>query len=310
MRKPNFFIVGAPKSGTTALSTYLKTHPEVCFSEGKEPSYFCDDFADMCFSGSKEQYTNKFFSHCRCEHKAIGEGSVWYLYSQNAVKNIIKYDRNARIIVMLRNPVDMIYSLHSQLLYNREENVDDFEKAWFLQSSRASDKNIPKGCSDARFLLYRKVGRLGEQLKRLYELVPKEQVMVILFDDFIRQTEQVYMDVLSFLKVSKVSQDYCPKFERINENAVRRLDWLGEFTQQPPHFMINLAQKLKNILCIKNLRILPFLSRVNTKKQPRPPLSPKMREVLIEAFQNDIDDLSKILARDLSHWTKKDKDNK
>jgi hypothetical protein len=301
MRKPNFFIVGAPKSGTTALSTYLKTHPEVCFSEGKEPNYFCDDFADMCFSGSEEQYTNKFFSHCRCEHKAIGEGSVWYLYSQNAVKNIIKYDRNARIIVMLRNPVDMIYSLHSQLLYNRVEDVDDFEKAWFLQSSRASGKNIPKGCSDARFLLYREVGRLGEQLKRLYELVPKEQVMVILFDDFIRQTQQVYVEVLCFLKISL---DYHPKFEKINENKVRKYAWLADFTQNPPSLLVSLSQRLKKLLGINRWPLLPFITRINMMKQPRPPLSQEMRKILIETFRNDIDELSRVLQRDLGRWVR------
>lgn len=307
MLKPNFFIIGAPRCGTSALSEYLKAHPEICFSRGKEPGYFCDDFLGARFSGSEEEYINRFFSHCSDKHKAVGEASVWYLYSPSAVRNIMKCNPDAKIIVMLRNPIDMVYSLHSRLLYNREEDIENFKEAWFLQDLRAAGRNIPRGCRDGRFLLYREVGCFSVQLKRVYELVPKQQVLVILFDDFIEQTKQIYINVLGFLNVS---QDYCPKFERINENAVRRLNCLGEFTQQPPHFMINLAQKLKNISCIKNLRILPFLSRVNTKKQPRPPLSPKMREVLIEAFQNDIDDLSKILVRDLSHWIKKDKDNK
>jgi hypothetical protein len=143
------------------------------------------------------------------------------------------------------------------------------------------------------------VGRLGEQLKRLCELVPREQVMVILFDDFIKQTQQVYIDVLRFLKISL---DHRPKFEKINENTVRKYAWFADFTQNPPSLLIRLSQRLKKFLGINRWRVLPFMSRINTMKQPRPPLSQEMRKILIETFRNDIDELSRLLQRDLGHW--------
>ena len=115
IQPPNFFIIGAPKCGTTALSEYLRTHPDVFFSEPKEPNYFNSDVVSkkLYYYTSLEDYLEKCFSGAE-GYKAVGEGSVRYLSSAVAVDNILKLYPNAKFIIMLRNPVDLGYSLFHQ----------------------------------------------------------------------------------------------------------------------------------------------------------------------------------------------------
>ncbi len=134
MKFPNFFIIGAPKAGTTALSEYLRGHPQVFFSEPKEPHFFNDDFSAR-HTYDMDTYLS-YFKDADEEYKAIGEGSVFYLSSKNAVPNILKKNPNAKFIVMLRNPVSMAQSWHAQAIHSFGETVLDFDKAWHLQDKR------------------------------------------------------------------------------------------------------------------------------------------------------------------------------
>jgi hypothetical protein len=118
MPYPNFFIVGAPKSGTTALHTYLGMHPEV-FMGPKEAHFFAPDVRIEPLDSDK--YFEGFVG---AEGKAcIGEASVFYLYPEKAAAAIHEFNPNAKIIVMLRNPVDLLYSLHSQFQFDQLEDI-------------------------------------------------------------------------------------------------------------------------------------------------------------------------------------------
>ncbi len=294
----NFFIAGAPKSGTSALCEYLRQHPHVCFSNSKETGFF-DEFLKG-FSGSEEDYFSYFFTTLTPNHIAIGEGSVWYLYSQKAFENIKIYNREAKIIIMLRNPVDMIYSLHSQLLYNFMEDIKDFNAAWLMQEQRRSGNNIPKGCKDPALLQYAEIGLYSKQIKRLKEIMPAEQILIILFDDFVKCPEKVYNQVLSFLNID---QDGRCDFPKINENKICRNDKLGRLTKSLGQFFMRHTYARK-IVHKAGIRVLPLIDRLNTKTIKRRPLDPEMRPMLIETFRKDIFELSTILDRDLSHWLK------
>ena len=114
--RPNFFILGAPKCGTTSLATWLGAHPQVYMSPDKEPHYFNADDRHPGVS-SLERY-EQLFAGAGAEHAAVGEASVWYLYSKVAVANIEEYCQEPRYIVCLRNPVDMAHSLHEQQVVN------------------------------------------------------------------------------------------------------------------------------------------------------------------------------------------------
>ena len=303
MKKPNFFIVGAPKCGTTALSEYLRGHPNIFFSQPKEPHFFATDFPNHRATATLEEYL-ALFHEVRPNHLRVGEGSVWYLYSREAVRNIYEYNLKAKLIVMLRNPVDLVHSLHSQALISIDEDEKDFEKAWNLQELRKSGKRIPKKCRTPALLQYRDVGKLGAQMERLLEVFPKEQVKVILFEDFMADTGAVYEDVLSFLGLNS---DGRRLFQRINESSKYRSQLIGHFTQTPPDKIVCVWKCIKDAFGIKNFGhlVMNRLRKANIIVQPRKPLNVELRQALADEFEDDIHRLEAIINRNLSHWTKK-----
>ena len=296
--KPNFFIVGAPKCGTTALSDYLRTHPHIYVSNPKEPHYFAEDFEQYRLVKSLEEYLG-LFQDCQPNNRLVGEASVFYLYSSVALKNIYKFNPQAKIIVMLRNPVELVYSFHSQLLYTADENEKNFEKAWHLQSLRERGNKIPRLCREPSLLQYAAIGKLGEQIDKLLTIFPPEQIKIIWFEDFVKSTDEVYESILNFLEVPI---DQKTDFQPINQNKVHRLEWLGKFTAKPPVYLTKLAMKAKKFLGIERLGIIEQMRSVNTQKNPRKTLDKNFHLELVEEFREDIKKLSQLHNRDLSHW--------
>jgi hypothetical protein len=134
MRKPNFFLIGAPKCGTTSIAAWLAEHPQVYFSPVKEPMYFATD-AQIRTIVSLEAY-EQLFAGATSRHLAIGEGSTEYLRSSIALRQIMTYAGSPRFIASVRNPVEMASSFHQQVCFNGDEDVRDFEEAWRLQKPR------------------------------------------------------------------------------------------------------------------------------------------------------------------------------
>ena len=134
MRIPDFFIIGAPKCGTNALYSYLGGHPHVFMPALKEPQYFCHDFPGLAQVRNQDDYTRLF--EVAPAGAVLGEASVWYLYSEVAVPAIRAANPATKLIVILRNPIDAAYSLHTQFLRSLKETEDDFEAAWNLQEPR------------------------------------------------------------------------------------------------------------------------------------------------------------------------------
>ena len=141
MTLPNFFIVGAPKCGTTALYAYLAQHPDVFMSDPKEPHYFGSDLDFRYRRRPSDQQYRSYFAGAG-DRRRIGEGSVWYLYSECAADEIGQAVPDARIIVMLRDPVEMIPSLHSQFVYNGHEDLA-LADALAAEEDRAQGRRIP-----------------------------------------------------------------------------------------------------------------------------------------------------------------------
>ena len=298
MAKPNFFIIGAPKCGTTALSEYLREHPHIYMSDPKEPHFFNRDFMQYCVVENLNEYL-ALFDDSTAEHQAVGEASALYLYSSVALKEIYQFDNQAKLIVMLRNPVDMVYSFHSQLVYATDEDETDFEQAWRLQSIRRGDKEIPSKCRNAALLQYADIGRLGLQVERLFTIFPREQIEIILFEDFAKSTKKVYDRVLKFLDVDN---DNRTDFRRFNQNKSHQIKIIGGFSERPPEFLTTIAMKAKKILGFERLYLLDAIRSLNNKVAVRKTLGKDMRQELISEFETDIKKLAQLLDRDLSHW--------
>ena len=206
MRMPDFFIAGAPKCGTTALYSYLQTYPGI-FMPGpkswagqvsaKEPHYFCFDFPDYRRYRSLDDY-RQLFAEAPAD-AMIGEGSVWYLYSEVAVPEIMAVNPRAKFIILLRNPVDMADSLHNLLFHTLDEDIEDLAVAWDMQAQRARGQQIPRRCRESRHLLYREVCSFYPQVERLLAHVPREQCMIIISEEFRAAPAETYRQVLQFL---------------------------------------------------------------------------------------------------------------
>jgi hypothetical protein len=308
MKKPNFFIVGAPKCGTTALSRYLQTHPRIFFSGQKELNYFDTDFSETFrrrASGglcrSDEEYLAQFRG-AKDSHLMVGEGTVWYLVSEVAIANIRRFNPDAKLIVMLRNPVDMAPSAHWQDLFDGSEDVRDFRAAWQLQSARRQGLNIPPTCAEPKHLQYRHTCLLGSHLKRLLDVFPRRQVLTILFDDFVADTQGVYEETLAFLGVPSDGRN---TFPRIHERKEHRFLLLNKFLLQKaktPRLLGALARATKKALGVSSLGIRPLLLRLNTRPQVRQPLPPDFRRELVETFADDVKLLEELLGRKLDQW--------
>ena len=181
MRKPNFFIVGAPRCATSAMNTYLKQHPEI-FMAKKESHFFATDLNAPHFTKDKDKYLALFSK--AGDEKRIGEASVMYLYSRQAASKIKEFCPRARIIIMLRNPVDMMYTLHRHNVYHGSENLIDFEVALNAEKERKKGLRIPKNVRLVEGLFYRELAKYTQQVKRYLDVFGQENVFVVIYDEF------------------------------------------------------------------------------------------------------------------------------
>ena len=297
--KPNFFIVGAPKCGTTALHQYLRRHPNIFMPRVKEPHFFAADLGTYPIAKTLEEYS-RLFEAVTEEHLRVGEASVYYLRSSVAIPAIRAFNPDAKIIAMFRNPVDAVYALHSQLLYCSEELVPDFEVAWRLQERRSRGMDLPSTTRSPLLVEYLQVGRFGTQAERLLSIFPSSQVKLILYDDFATSPRQVYDEVIEFLGVPRDDRD---EFPRINENKRARLAWLRDFSRRPPPVLRRAFRGMKRAMGEKGLTAAKKkIVAMNTVRVRRPPLSPSFRAELVESFRDEVALLSQILKRDLSSW--------
>jgi hypothetical protein len=297
--KPNFFIVGAPKCGTTALYEYLRPHPNIFMPKVKEPHFFAKDLGTYPFVKTLDEYT-RLFADSTEQHLRVGEASVYYLRSSTAIANIHEFNPDAKIIAMFRNPVEMVHSLHSQLLYVSEETESDFETAWRLQERRRQGIGLPPASRGGFLVQYAQVGQFGTQTKRLLSIFPAGQVKLILYDDFAASPQAVYDDVIQFLDLP---HDQRTEFPRINESKRARLAWLRNFYRKPPPPLRTAFRSLKRAVGAESIRaVTSKIVDLNTVRERRQPLSPAFRAELVAAFRDEIDLLSRLLNRDLSHW--------
>jgi hypothetical protein len=177
---PDFFIVGAPRSGTTFMFDYLGAHPQIYAATRKEPQFFATDLDSgsyldsVTFVRDRDEYL-ALFAGARPDQLA-GEGSTWYLYSKEAASNIHAANPDARIIAMLRHPVEMLYSLHGRRLFGGSEDLPDFADALAAEGDRRHGRRIPPRARNVKALFYREVGRYSEQVERYLKTFGPDRV--------------------------------------------------------------------------------------------------------------------------------------
>ncbi len=295
MPAPSFFIVGAPKCGTTSLNDYLRQHPDIFIPERKELHHFG---GDLHFAKSVRPTRAEYLAHFAAAQPGQigGEASVWYLFSRLAAQEIRDFCPAAKIIIMLRSPADMMHSLHSQYLFESNEDLTDFSAALDAEEDRSQGRRLPPNSNYREGLLYRRVAHFAEQVGRYLNVFPREQIHVIDFADFSQETPRVFAEVLEFLGVD--SSFRC-EFEVRNPNKQIHSRTLHTFLNNPGRLSILLGRLIPQSL---RRSLVSRLKKANSPAAPRPPLDARLRAELNREFAPEVERLGKLVGKDLSKW--------
>jgi hypothetical protein len=294
VRKPNFFIVGAPKCGTTGMFQFLRVHPDIFMPEFKEPHFFGNDMKLPSNRRTLTWYESLF--QASGDESMIGEASPSYLYSKTAALEIKKYCENAKIIIMVRDPVEMLYSDYYQRLAARFEIVNDFEEAIFATNGEAArfrarvEKKLGMRQPD-----YLELPKLGKQAKRYLDVFDRENVHFVIYDDFKADNQKEYRRVLNFLGVD---ENFQPEFQVVNPNKKIRSLLLKNFISGTPAIIKKYARKYPLIVRAKD-----SIHNMNIVQFQRPKMDPGLNRRLKAVFAQDVELLSELTGRNLNHWT-------
>jgi len=303
-RVPDFFIVGHPKSGTTALYEMLRRHPQIFMPDLKEPRFFASDLPSRYNpprSGVPAETYDDYlalFAEARPD-QLVGEASPVYIWSQTAAELIARAQPAARIIAIFREPASYVRSLHFQLLQARIEKETDLRKAIALEPTRKGRQ--ADGTSDwPEVLQYTRQVRYVEQLRRFHSFFPPEQVMVIIYDDFRSDNEGTVRGVLRFLGV-----DDAGPIEVMDANptvGIRsvRLDEMVQAVDLGQGTATRAVKKTVRTIAPRSLRRKAY-GMIQSRLvfgSPKPPDEDVMLD-LRRRFRPEVEALSEYLQRDL-----------
>ena len=293
VNKPDFFIVGAPKSGTTALYSYLAGHPDIGMAKEKEPHLFASDVVGHQRGSSTLAQYLRNFDHATGKRR-IGEASTSYLASRRACQEIRDFNPNAQMIVMVRNPIDVIHALHSQRVLAGREHITRFESAVDSLETRYWQSGRYRGEAVLQ-LSYREATRLSGQIQRYFDAFGRQRVHVILFDDFARAPGIEYEEVLRFLGVRS---DGRRDFEIINGNRRMRSEALQKTLRQ----LSGKFWRIERAFPTWCREARAIAARLNYVHEPRPAMDAGFRRRLEVEYAPEIRNLEKLLGRTLEHW--------
>ncbi len=305
-RIPDFFIVGHPKSGTTALYEMLKRHPQIFMPDLKEPRFLASDLhsrfaptGSSAVPNTLEEYL-ALFAPARPEQR-VGEASPSYLRSRAAAAAIAELQPEARIIAILREPADFLRSLHLELLQNRVESEPDLRRALAAEGEAAAEwAGGGAGQTDEPLLRYTDRVSYVEQLGRFRERFPEERMLVLIYDDFRRENEETVRRVLRFLDVD----DRVP-VQSIEANPTvglrsRRADDLVRLLYAGSNPAARWVKAATTTILPERARseLLPAIRRKLVYGKPPPPDTELMRD-LRRRFKGEVIALGEYLGRDL-----------
>tara|TARA_B100001179_G_scaffold28773_1_gene17562 strand:- start:293 stop:1162 length:870 start_codon:yes stop_codon:yes gene_type:complete len=282
--EPNFFIVGAPKSGTTNMSYYLMQHPQVFMPENLEPYYFArldvpQNYKREIISDEKK-YLSLFKNAKNC--KAVGESSPVYLYCPHSALEIKNRFPNSKLIISLRNPIEIAYSEYFSLKFMGFDQNRSFDE--LLDSS---EEQLTQNEFHIDSLL--EAGFYSKHIKRFQKIFSKNQIKIIIFEEYVKNTVPTINSILSFLGIKEsITFDVTPK---------------GAY-KVPRNFA---SQKLMNNSTFRKAAkfVIPTVTRQKigerflVKESSRPPLKQNQRKRLTQIYQDDVENLSEILGRNL-----------
>ena len=276
---------------------WLQAHPGV-FLPVKEVHYFGRDLEHRRPEVSAARDAALY---AEAGNRIAGDVAVWYLMSETAADEIHAANPNARIIIMLRRPHEMLHSLHSQLVYSGDEDIHDFSDALAAESERAAGRRIPRSThsgSEAppvECLQYKRVAAFAEQVRRYLERF--EHVHVVFHDDLKADAESVYRGVVEFIGADPA---ILPDFSVVNPNTQVKSQAARQLIQGVRFGPLRAAvpAPLRSV----GRRVFERLQAMNTEAVDRPELTPAVAASLVSHFADDVTELAELTGRDLSAW--------
>lgn len=279
-RKPDFFVIGASRSGTTSLYHYLVQHPSIQVPV-KEPSFF-SDFRPPIYD-SMESYLD-IFAGCPPGAR-VGDMSTAYLPSRNAARRIREFQPQARILMVLRSPIDRAYSMYWYKVRSFQEHLT------FEEAIAAEETRIREGWVFG--FQYATSGLYAEQVLRYLDVFGRDRVRIHLFEDLKSSPGPLCLGVFRFLEVKDYS---IHEVQVVNRSGPPRNRFLGRVLSQP----FPGRRRLRRLFPEKMRRLRDQVLEGNLDRPPS--MSPDTRAALAERFRDDVERLQGILGRDLNHW--------
>jgi hypothetical protein len=297
--EPNFFIVGAPRSGSSSLCNYVRAHPEVFMPSLKEPTFFCNAKSPIGVD-TLEQYLALFAG--AGGYRAIGEASPQYLGSEESAGLIHARYPHAKILIILRNPVDAAYSLYRLNCSLGVERMPTFERALASEEARFNSEGFKRNNPYFwRSCLYVLDAFTSDHIARYIETFSREQVHVLLLTDFKRRPVETIGGVYRFLGVDP---GFVPEFDVRNRSefplsvtanrALGRIWWRSFMRRRARNLPKTTADRLVGAGIMANNRLGTRL-RANA-------VEPATRRYLQGILRKDIERTAELIGRDLSDW--------
>jgi Sulfotransferase family len=298
MALPDFFIAGAPKAGTTAVHAALARHPALYMSAVKEPKFFLTDGPPPARGGPGDVQTYREHVWQRDDYEALfdaapagalrGESTPFYLYRQDAQRRILDLVPDARLIVILRDPVERAHSNWTHLWSAGLDPIGDFVLACAEEENR-----IAAGWAD--FWHYTSLGRYGEQLQHLYELFPRERVLVFRYRTLVENPAKTLDLICGFLGVPQGIIGEIPR-----ENVTAHPS--GSLRHRALSRALRASATVSSVLPGASALTGSLERMLQQDSPPRQPLTWEQRQALIPRFEADIRLLMDITGEDYRDW--------
>lgn len=293
---PTFLIIGAARSGTTALYGYLKQHPDIYMCPHKETNFFAFENESLNCSGPGEDYINnsttKLLDYQRlfadvANEKAIGEASPLYLYIKKTPERIHHHLPNVKLIAILRNPVEQAFSHYLYAKRQMLEPLNDFTLALQSQPERQRKNWQP-------LFQYSHFPKYHQQLTRYYGLFPDNQIRLYTYEEYEQNPQAVLSDIYDFIGVDK---NFVANFSyRPNAGGVPKNRILQDIVMKP-YLITRLAGSMIPEKVKQRIR-----DAVSDRNLEKPQLPAEAKDLLIAELRDDILKLQDLIKRDLSSW--------
>jgi hypothetical protein len=301
MRRPDLVFVGHPRSGSGLINGWLDGHPDIWMAQ-KELHFFG---ADLDYNHPRRTLDN----YLRCfdgagDASLVGEASTWLMTSRTAAREIHDFGPDIRIVASIRDPIGWLHSVHGHLLFSANEDIVDFADALAAEPDRAAGtRAIPPYCAPPFAVLYTSLVRYAEQLSRFFEVFGRERVHVVVLDDVKADAAGEYRSLLEFLGART---DFDGFDAAVAGNARSRNSHRTVYSQRVLRFIKRPPQQavLRRLVGAPPgwELFLRAIRRANIRYADRAPMRPETRAMLADQLRPEVEKVSELLDRDLTHW--------